>query len=1015
MMVMLFAFYQLSFSQSAANDLISSQIDAEVNEMMKEGDIPGVSVIIINGDKNEIRNYGYANLEKEILVTSNTLFELGSCTKAFTALAVANLVDQNKISLTSDVQTYLPWFKVFYEGDPVNIKVEHLLHHTSGIPWSTISKIPESNDENALEETIKAIAGQELEELPGQEYEYATVNYDILALIIEKVTHISFENYLQNEVLKKIGLDQTTIGEPKDDKMMSSGYKISFFQPRKYNAPRFKGNNAAGYVISNAEDISKWLQFQMGLLQLDFYEIAQQTHQRDETVPLHNMSSYAMGWEVSLSGNGEIYHSGLNPNFTSYITFRPDEKLGVAVLANSNSTYTPMIGDHVMKIIAGEKVVNEFDPGDRGDKTFSILSITLLVYLLILTSYFFWAILDIVNKKREFQGLDKSVLKKSSTMLLSIVPFILGLIILPQAIANFDWKSILVWTPESFDFMIKLVIGAMAASYFVYVFTMCFPEKNAYKRAIPRIVLMSILSGLSNVVAIIIITSAIGSDVDLEYIIYFYLLTISVYLLGRRFVQVNLIRFARGLVFDLRVRLVDKIFATSYQKFERIDRGRIYTVLNDDVNSIGQSTNIFVGLITSVITTIGAFIYLASIAFWATVLSILLIVALAAIYYSVVQSTNTYFEKARDERNIFMRLLNGMIDGFKEISLHRNKKHEYQEDITLSADRFRKKISIADVRFVNAFLTGESLLVVLLGVVAFGMPEFFPDMKLYTLMSFVVVLLYLIGPINGILNSVPGLMQLKVAWNRIHRFLEEIPADIHVANSIPNVENKKLHNLSLDQIEYEYKDTDGNTVFGIGPIDLTLKSGEITFIVGGNGSGKTTLAKLLTGLYKPTGGAVKINNHSLSNLELSEYFSVVFSPSHLFKKLYNIDARGKEKEIDALLNTLQLKEKVKIINNEYSTIDLSAGQRKRLALFQCYLENSPIYLFDEWAADQDPGFRNFFYRTLLPEMKAMGKTIIAITHDDHYFDVADTVYEMREGQLKQYRKELAIESVFSNE
>jgi len=237
-MAMLFAFYQLSFSQSAADNPISSQIDAEVNEMMKEGDIPGLSVIIINGDKNEIRNYGYANLEKEIPVTSNTLFELGSCTKAFTALAVANLVNQNKISLTSDVQTYLPWFKVFYEGDLANIKVEHLLHHTSGIPWSTISKIPESNQENALEKTIKAIVGQELEELPGKEYEYATINYDILALIVEKITNTSFEKYLQNEVLKKIELDQTTIGEPKDDKMMSLGYKISFFQPRKYNAPK---------------------------------------------------------------------------------------------------------------------------------------------------------------------------------------------------------------------------------------------------------------------------------------------------------------------------------------------------------------------------------------------------------------------------------------------------------------------------------------------------------------------------------------------------------------------------------------------------------------------------------------------------------------------------------------------------------------------------------------------------------------------------------------------------------
>jgi ABC-type siderophore export system fused ATPase/permease subunit len=200
-------------------------------------------------------------------------------------------------------------------------------------------------------------------------------------------------------------------------------------------------------------------------------------------------------------------------------------------------------------------------------------------------------------------------------------------------------------------------------------------------------------------------------------------------------------------------------------------------------------------------------------------------------------------------------------------------------------------------------------------------------------------------------------------------------------------------------------------VFGIGPIDLEVKSGEILFIIGGNGSGKTTLAKLLTGLYEPDEGKVLINNKVVESGYLSEYFSTVFNPSFLFEKLYNINVKNKQSEIKKYLKVLNLEEKVVIEENKYNTIDLSGGQRKRLALLQCYLEDSPIYLFDEWAADQDPGYRNFFYRTLLPEMRKAGKIVIAITHDDHYFDVADKILKMKDGRLEQYTDEYVMADI----
>jgi ABC-type siderophore export system fused ATPase/permease subunit len=199
---------------------------------------------------------------------------------------------------------------------------------------------------------------------------------------------------------------------------------------------------------------------------------------------------------------------------------------------------------------------------------------------------------------------------------------------------------------------------------------------------------------------------------------------------------------------------------------------------------------------------------------------------------------------------------------------------------------------------------------------------------------------------------------------------------------------------------FKYESENEEEPFTIGPLDFEAKRGEITFIIGGNGSGKTTLAKLLTGLYIPEEGYIQIEGKEIEKNQLGEYFSTVFSGFHLFEKLYDVDISKKEKVVDNYIKLLRLQDKVEIKENSFSTIDLSGGQRKRLALLQCYLEDAPIYLFDEVAADQDPEFRKFFYRNLLMRMKEEGKIVIAITHDDHYFDVADRIIKMDMGKIE---------------
>lgn len=988
-------------AQTGNPQWFSANIDKDIRQMMKKGDIPGMSVVIVHKQTTLIRHYGYADLRENVRVDSNTLYEIGSCSKAYTALAVQKLLNDQKIQLQDNVSKFLPWLRLNYRGKLQPVTIAQLLHHTSGIPWNTISLIPEGTGTDALEKTVGVLNNVRLVHEPGRKFEYATINYDVLALIIQKVSGKTYEQFLEEEVLKPLNLFHTKAGTPVADGKLATGYKVSFFQPWRYDAPRFRGNTAAGYIITNAGDFSRWLRLQMGYEASSFDSLISATHKRDESVLPHELASYAMGWNISLRGDGEIFHDGLNPNFSAYIAFRPADSTGIALLTNSSSNFTSYIGTEIIKKITGDSTKATYIPGNEMDKTFSLLSVIFLLYILLLAGYFILTLKHIRKGWRTPARLARRDGIKFLADLILLAPFLLAIYLLPKAIADFSWQSIMVWTPYSFRVLILLMLISFAVTYAVYFFTLFYRDRDKYRSMMPRILLFSFLSGLCNMIVITLITNSIGADHNREYLIFYYCLGIAVYLLGRRFAQICLVKLTRNMAYEMKMELVNRIFSSSYQKFEQVDRGQIYTTLNNDIASIGETLNIITVLITSSFTALGAFIYLASVAFWATLITIFLIVSITFVYFIVSMRTNRFFDEARDTENVFMRLIHGLIDGYKELSLHKGKKKEYQADIDDTASTYRDKMVYANVRFVNAFLVGESLLVILLGVVVFVLPRLFSGIQDYTVMSFVIVLLYLIGPVNNILNSIPAILQLKVARKRVADFIAAIP--VTATSGAEKLEVPAVvHTMTVKDLEFEYKKDNSDHTFSVGPVNISLNSGEILFIIGGNGSGKTTLGKLLTGLYEPLRGGIYINNRQVSQDELGEYYSTIFPAPYIFEKLYQTNTADKHELIQKYLQVLRLEDKVKIENGRYSTLELSTGQLKRLALLQCFLEDSPVYLFDEWAADQDPEYRRFFYTQLLPEMKSRGKIIIAITHDDHYFHVADQILKMQNGKLVPY-------------
>nr|WP_262896902.1 cyclic peptide export ABC transporter [Fulvivirga sediminis] len=982
-----------------------------VQEQKDKADIPGMIIIIVDKESTIIEPFGYANLETRDKVDSQSLFQLGSLSKAFTSLAVLKLIDQGKLSLDDNVSNHLPWLGFTYADKAVDVTIRDLLHHTSGIPWETIADIPEADDEEALLRTVETLKGQKLRFEPSEAFEYATINYDVLALVIEKITGNTFENFLEMNVINPLGLSHTSIGIPKDSAKMTVGYKSSFFQSKAYQAPVYRGNNAAGYVISNANDMARWLRIQLGQISNDLSEQIHQSHMADDRVAPTNLSYYAMGWEVSLRGDKRVFHHGQNPNYSSHISLLPEEGIAIAILSNSKNEMMSEIAYQALNIIKGEEPDEErvMAEGNGDDKAFSVVSIILCIYLLIMTVFLGKTIYDISKGKRHFKAPTVRIILSSLASVTFCIPLLFVIYLLPKALGNLNWDTISVWMPFSFGTMVSLLIISMILSYIVFFVAQLFPEPNEVKRELPKIVLFSIITGISNMVVIFIITSSLRHVMDLEYLVFYFLIAMSIYVLGRKHVQTKIVRVTQNLIYEIRLEMISKIFSTSYQNFEKLRKGRVYATLNDDVSVVGNSTGMIVTIIRNTITIGGAFFYMATVAFWATMLTLTLIVSITTFYYFVSRRAQGHLEIARDTRDEFMWQITGLVEGFKELSLHHGKKKGYHADIEKTTGDFKTKIYTAQINFINAFLIGESSLILVLGVVAIVLPSLMPGIENYVITNFVIILLYLIGPINELLSAAPSIVQLKIAWTRIQKFLNEIPANYDWAASALREPVTSVDELKIESLSFEYQAAVDSKPFKVGPIDLSVKKGEALFIIGGNGSGKTTFAKLLTGLYAGSSGHILVDGKEVKNI--GEYFSAVFSPMHLFDKIYNVDLTNKEDEVERYLKLLGLTGKVTIKDGHFSTTKLSAGQRKRLGLLQCYLEDHPIYLFDEWAADQDPEYRNFFYRQLIPEMKRNNKIVIAITHDDHYFNMADKILKLYTGSPSFVSNNYKVEDV----
>lgn len=514
-------------------------------------------------------------------------------------------------------------------------------------------------------------------------------------------------------------------------------------------------------------------------------------------------------------------------------------------------------------------------------------------------------------------------------------------------------------------------------------------------------VFAAILAGICSAGLITVIGEGIaGISTGEELVWMFFGLCLST-LVFRSGATIGLIRIAQSASFRLRMELSSKLLATPLPKLQQIGKAELHGILTSDIMTVTQALHVLPLVLSDLVLVLVCLAYLAWLSYELFV-GLALSLAVGLICYLLAQRIPARHARAlRQQMDVVYRNCRNLIEGSKELQLNARRRAYFIGELTQpAAQQFRQLFVKAMTGFTLVNNFGTMLFFVIVGTMLFVRPALQAPQEA-ALGQYALTLLYLIGPIGSMMSAVPALRQGGISLRKIEQ-LEGRLIPSGAADAPPQLfGDGKAWRLSLRQVSHEYADADGGT-FRLGPVDMDVEQGEIVFIVGGNGSGKTTLAMLLLGLYEPLKGTITLNGIEVGSANREAYrqhFSAVFSDFHLFEDLLDGDSVELANSANAYLAKLAVGHKVRVEDGRFSTINLSSGQRKRLALVSSYLEDRPIYLFDEWAADQDPEFKRVFYTELLPELKRRGKIVLVITHDDAYFDCADRVLKLADGRL----------------
>lgn len=472
--------------------------------------------------------------------------------------------------------------------------------------------------------------------------------------------------------------------------------------------------------------------------------------------------------------------------------------------------------------------------------------------------------------------------------------------------------------------------------------------------------------------------------------------------LARVVAHVATIHASQGAIATLGVRISQRVLALPLEAFEKLDSSALLTVLTQDIVIVAQALAGLPQVCIDVPIVLGCLLYVGWLAPMVLVVGMIFATLAIGSYLFMAGRAQRRIDEARARQDQLVGHFRTLVHGFRELRQHRPRRAAFLDDrLAPAAEAVRGEASRAFSMYAVVLSWGQLAYFGFLGLVVFGLPQMMV-LERGTLAAIVVVLLFLLGPLDWLISWLPMLGAARASLKRIDAlsplFGSSDDEDETAIDPPPLAES-----IQLQRVTYTYGHGATDEAFRLGPIDLTLRPGEVLVLAGGNGSGKTTLLKLLTGLYEADGGNVLLDGRAVGPDQRESYrqlFSVVFNDGHLFGDLIGLPPDGLEERAQTGLARLALDGKVRVARGAYSTLDLSQGQRGRLALLTALLEDRPVCVFDEWAANQDPRFKRFFYDELLPDLRARGKAVLVVSHDEAFYDVADRIARLRDGRLE---------------
>lgn len=495
-----------------------------------------------------------------------------------------------------------------------------------------------------------------------------------------------------------------------------------------------------------------------------------------------------------------------------------------------------------------------------------------------------------------------------------------------------------------------------------------------------------------------------GDGVDFQLLLLM-ILSLGGYMWAQNKSDVIVSNEVEQILHGFRIRLFDRVRRSEPNTLDKVGQGPIQAAMTVEMQTISNALPIMLSGVQQLVVIIAVSVYLAYLSLFAFVMIGLLALFVSAIHIHRLNRINSANRDALDDEGKLFGGLNDLLEGFKEVKMNDRRRAALLGALNERSERVRESKSETRAQWVRESATIQLAFYAMMAAMVFVVPIFTSDYHSVAVQT-TTATLFLIGPIGSVIMAVPSYLDAQASVVKISdlekEFRETFEADENGVHETPNADGIEtaladIKEITLCDVEFTYPGASGG--FGVGPLNAAFKRGEIVFITGANGAGKSTAIGVLTGLRKADRGDVKVNGIAVTAKDLQAYrdrFATVLSGYHLFGELYGIEPIDTGKS-DALIREMEIDHKVSLNGVSFSTTSLSQGQRKRLALIVARLEDKPVLVLDEWAADQDPHFRVVFYQQILPALRDQGKVIICVTHDDRWFDIADRIYHVRDG------------------